>query len=364
MLSEIGRRLRLTIFGTSHGPAVGCVLEGLPAGFTIDMESLRTFLNRRRPGASLTSRLQEQDMPRFTAGIDKQGVCDGKPLAAMIANRDARAGDYRMLKAKPRPGQADYPAYCKYGSRLDMAGGPFSGRLTAPLCLAGGIAVQLLAEDGIFVGSHLLRIGKVEDRPLPLYPTRQLLAGLSRKVIPVLDDEAGHRMQLAAELARQQGDSLGGIIQAAAIGLPVGLGGPLFAGLEPRLAAVLMAIPAAKGIEFGAGFGSARLRGSQNNDSFYRRYDGSIATASNNCGGILGGMSNGMPLTLQMAFKPTPCIALEQRTVDMASGKETPTQSKGRHDPCVVLRCCPIVEAAMALVLADMLMEARETICI
>ena len=214
------------------------------------------------------------------------------------------------------------------------------------------------------MGSHLLRIGKVEDRPLPLYPTRQLLVGLSRKVLPVLDDEARHRIRPTVELARQQGDSLGGIIQAAAIGLPVGLGGPLFAGLEPRLAAVLMAIPAAKGIEFGAGFDSERLRGSQNNDSFYRRYDGSIATVSNNCGGILGGMSNGMPLTQQIAFKPTPSIALEQRTVDMVSGKETFIQSKVRHDPCVALLCCPIMEAAMALVLADMLMEARKTICI
>ena len=348
-----GKTLKLSVFGQSHSESIGMTLAGLPAGEQIDLEALHRFLDRRAPGRTPWSTARkEPDVPMFTTGLEG-GCTTGETITALIRNRDRRSGDYTSFARTPRPGHADYPAAVKYGPAWDNAGGgAFSGRMTAPVCIAGGLCLQLLAREGIRVISRIAEIGGICD-------VGELAESTEGKRFPVVNDDAGDRMIAAIMEAKAAGDSLGGVVECRVLGLPVGLGGPLFDGLESRIAALVFGIPAVKGLDFGAGFEAARLRGSENNDPFVLR-QGRVVTGSNRCGGILGGMSDGMPLVFHVAFKPTPSIALPQRSVDLVRMEETELRIGGRHDPCVVPRAVPVVEAAAALAVCDALLEGRK----
>ena len=353
MSSSIGENLRLTIFGQSHSPAVGMTLEGIPAGFTIDMEALGRFLARRAPGRNAWSTpRKEADAPEFLSGLVGNTTC-GAPLSAIIRNTNTRSGDYELLKTVPRPGHADYTAEIKYGGHQDAAGGGhFSGRLTAPLCAAGGICLQYLEKHGIRIRARILSIGTVTD-PAPFTES------VAEKEFPAEGDAAGEEMKAAIARARAEGDSVGGIVECVAEGLPAGLGDPMFGGMENRISAIVFGIPAVKGIEFGDGFEAARRTGSENNDA-YTAEDGTIHTLTNHAGGILGGITSGMPLVFRAAFKPTPSIAKTQRSVNLETGEDTELSVPGRHDPCIVPRAVPVIEAAAALAVTDALLGRRK----
>ena len=359
MSSEFGNILRVSVFGQSHGKAVGVVVDGLPAGEAIDLEELQRFLDRRRPGTGpLSTARKETDVPEFLSGLEGGKTC-GAPLCAVIKNADQHSKDYGELADKPRPGHADFTAWAKWGGHADMrGGGHFSGRLTAPLCVAGGIAKQILARRGIFVGAHLASVAGICDRPFPLHPTAALFEEVAAKPFPVLDEAAGERMRAAILEAKNDLDSVGGVIECAAAGLPAGLGEPMFGGVENRLAAALFGIPAVKGVEFGEGFRAAELRGSENNDPFTVE-DGEIRAETNRAGGILGGITTGMPLVLRAAVKPTPSIGRPQKTVRLSAMEAAELTVHGRHDPCVAHRAVPVVEAVAAAVLLDMLLEGN-----
>ena len=352
-----GEKLTVTVFGQSHGPAVGMVMTGLPAGLRVDRERLAAFLARRAPGSSpLATARREADAPEFLSGLQENAACGG-PLCAVIANRDARSGDYEGLRDVPRPSHADYPARVKYGPDWDgRGGGQFSARLTAPLCVAGGIALQWLAGRGVTVGAHLAAVGGVKDVPFDaVNVTAEELLFAARQDFPALDRERAERMRREIEEARDDQDSVGGVVECGAVGLPVGVGGALLDGLESALSAALFAIPAVKGVEFGDGFAAAALRGSAHNDPYALR-EGRVVTLTNHGGGLAGGMTTGMPLILRAAFKPTPSIGLPQRSVRLSTMEETELVIPGRHDPCVALRAVPVVEAMTALVLMDKLL--------
>ena len=359
MSSEFGHILRVSVFGQSHGKAIGVNIDGLPAGEPIDLDALNAFLDRRKPGKSPLSTLRkEADIPVFLSGLEN-GVTCGAPLCAIIENSDQHSRDYSELADKPRPSHADYTAWVKWGGQADMrGGGHFSGRLTAPLCIAGGIAKQILARRGVYVGAHLASVGTENDSAFPLLPTAALFDEIAAKPFPVLDDRAGERMRNVILDARQNLDSVGGVIECAAIGVPAGLGDPMFDGIENRLASALFGIPAVKGLEFGLGFGSSRLHGSENNDPFAVE-NGQIVTETNRAGGILGGITTGMPITLRVAVKPTPSISQAQRTVSLSAKEPTELVIKGRHDPCIAHRAVPVVEAVTATVLLDILLEGH-----
>ena len=353
MSSTYGENLHLTIFGQSHSPAIGMTLEGIPAGEQLDFEALQRFLERRAPGRNAYSTARkEADAPEFLSGLRGDTTC-GVPLTAIIRNGDTRSKDYAPFSAVPRPGHADYTANVKYFGCQDYAGGGhFSGRLTAPLCIAGGVCLQILRRRGIEVISRIIAIGDVED-PSPL------TASTAEKAFPTVDEAAGEAMQAAIAQAKAQGDSLGGVIECAVLGLPAGLGDPMFGGMENRIAGIVFGIPAVKGVEFGAGFAAAKLRGSQNNDS-YTVQDGRVETRSNHCGGILGGITNGMPLVFRAAIKPTPSIAMEQDSVNLETLTEEKLRVGGRHDPCIVPRAVPVIEAAAAIAVYDALLGRKK----
>ncbi len=359
MSSSFGQALRVTVFGQSHSEGVGVVLDGLPAGEKIDLDEVRAFLSRRAPGGRLATPRKETDEPRILGGL-VNGLTCGAPLCAVMDNADTRSADYEQLRDLPRPMHADYPAQVKYGGYQDVrGGGHFSARLTLPLCFAGAVCIQLLKRRGVTVGAHLLRIGEATDEPLsPTGVTREQLLSLPTRPLPVLRPSAAEAMPREIELARQQGDSVGGIIECAAVGLPVGLGEPPFGGVENRLSAALFAIPAVKGVEYGAGFMAARLRGSEHNDA-YRMRESRVVTETNRHGGILGGLTTGMPLLLRVAMKPTPSIAREQRTVSLKGGCNAALLIRGRHDPCVALRAVPCVESAVAVTMLDLMLEGK-----
>ena len=353
MSSSYGENLHIHIFGESHGPTVGVTVEGIPAGERVDLEALQHFLDRRAPGRSAWSTpRKEADVPEFLSGLREGKTC-GTPLTAVLRNANTRSGDYDALRDVPRPGHADYTAWVKYGeSRDSRGGGHFSGRLTAPLCVAGGICLQLLAREGITIISRVAAIGGVRDEG-------ELTASTAEKAFPTVSDSAGEAMRSAIAAARAEGDSLGGVIECAVLGLPAGLGDPMFDGMENRIAAAVFGVPAVKGIEFGAGFTAAGLRGSENNDAFSVE-NGRIITESNHCGGILGGITDGMPLTFRAAVKPTPSIARPQQSVDLNTGEIVPLTVTGRHDPCIVPRAVPCLEAAAAIAVYDALLARRK----
>lgn len=354
MSSTYGTMLRLSIFGQSHGKAIGMTLDGVPAGLSVDFGALQTFLDRRAPGKNdWSTPRREADEPEFLSGLLDAHTC-GAPIAAVIANRNTRSGDYDSLKDCPRPGHADFTAQIKYGGWQDSAGGGhFSGRLTAPLCIAGGLCKQWLEMEGIQVGAHIVSISDCADRPFdPITPELNLV----NPAFPVLEQKAGDAMRHAIARARADGDSVGGIIECAAVGLPVGLGEPMFGGMDSRIAQLVYGIPAVRGVDFGAGFSSAYLPGSRCNDEFFLE-NGAVRTKTNRCGGILGGITTGMPLIFQVAFKPTPSIARPQQTVCLSTGEAVTLEISGRHDPCIVPRAVPVVEAAAAIALYDALLE-------
>ena len=359
MSSEFGKLLKVSVFGQSHGRAIGVNMDGLPAGEAINLDELQEFLDRRKPGKSrLSTARKEADRPIFLSGLEN-GVTCGFPLCAIIENADQHSSDYSELADKPRPAHADYTAHVKWAGHADMrGGGHFSGRLTAPLCIAGGIAKQILARRGIFVGAHLSAVAGIPDESFPLTPTPELFDAVAAKAFPVVSDEAGEAMQAAILAAREAGDSVGGIVECAVIGLPAGLGDPMFEGVENRLAAALFGIPAVKGVEFGAGFGACAMRGSENNDPFTVE-NGKIVTTQNNAGGILGGITTGMPVTLRVGIKPTPSIAKAQQTVSLSAAEDTELNIRGRHDPCIAHRAVPVVEAVTAAVILDLLLEGN-----
>lgn len=360
MSSVYHGRLTVSIFGQSHSPGIGVVIDGLPAGEPVDLDELQGFLNRRAPGRQdWSTPRKEEDLPEILSGLS-QGRTNGAPLAAFIRNKNTRSQDYDQLRDIPRPGHADFTAQMKYGGFQDVAGGGhFSGRLTAPLCVAGGICLQLLRRRGIAIGAHIAAIGGIEDdRFDPVSVTPAQLAAVTALEFPVLNGEAGEAMKALIEAARMDLDSVGGQIECAVVGLPTGLGDPMFDGMENRLARLLFAIPAVKGVEFGEGFGVAALRGSQNNDPFY--WDGDqVKTRTNRHGGILGGITSGMPLLFQAAVKPTPSIGREQDSVSLTRRENTKLTIHGRHDPCIVPRAVPCMEAAAALAVCDALLEQQ-----
>ncbi len=353
MASSIGSNIRLTIFGQSHSAAIGMTLEGFPAGIKIDFDKLEAFTSRRAPGRNAYSTARkEADKPEFVSGL-REGVTCGAPLTAIIRNTDTRSNDYSELKILPRPGHADFTASVKYGGYQDYAGGGhFSGRLTAPLCVAGGIVLQILESLGITVISRIASIGNVSD-------DGELLESTASKPFPTVSDESATKMQECIASAKSEGDSVGGIVECKVLGLPVGLGDPMFDGMENKIANIVFGIPAVKGIEFGIGFEASKLRGSQNNDPFEVR-DGKVVTTTNNCGGILGGITTGMPLSFRVAFKPTPSISQKQHSVRLDSLTEGELVVKGRHDPCIVPRAVPCVEAAAAIAVYDAYLEYKK----
>ncbi len=358
MSSTFHGNISVSIFGQSHSGGIGVTIDGLPAGEAIDLDRLQAFLSRRAPGKNAWSTARsEADMPEILSGLVNGRTC-GAPLTAVIRNTNTRSGDYSNLRDIPRPGHADYTAHMKYSGNQDVSGGGhFSGRLTAPLCIAGGVCMQILARRGVEIGAHILSVGNAKDTPfdpLMLMPAELHLPGT--REFPVLDEAAGEAMRAEICAAKEALDSVGGVIECAATGVPVGLGDPMFDGMENRIARIVFAIPAVKGIEFGAGFEAARMRGSRNNDPYYM--DGvSVRTRTNNAGGILGGITSGMPLIFRAAIKPTPSIAQPQQSISLSRLENATLEVRGRHDPCIVPRAVPCMEAALSIALMDAILE-------
>ena len=354
MSSTYGENLRLSIFGQSHGVGIGMTLDGIPAGLPVDMEELQSFLNRRAPGQNdWSTPRKEEDKPEFLAGIENGYTC-GAPIAAVIYNKNTRSGDYDNLKDCPRPGHAEYTAHVKYGGYQDAAGGGhFSGRLTAPLCIAGGLCKQWLENMGIRIGAHIVQIGLESVESFDYLNPQLDQVG---QIFPTLSAESAEAFQAVIAKARSEGDSVGGRIECAITGLPAGIGEPMFGGVESRIAQIVYGIPAVKNVGFGLSDSFAITCGSTSNDPYIFE-DGQVRTVTNNCGGILGGITNGMPVIFDVTIKPTPSISKPQQTVNLKTGENTIIQVKGRHDPCIVPRAVPVVEAAAAIAIFDMILD-------
>ena len=359
MGSYFGNNIRVSVFGQSHSEGIGIVIDGFPAGFSIDREEISRFMARRAPGRNeYSTKRNEADEPVFLSGIVDNVTC-GAPICAVITNTDTRSKDYKNIMDIPRPAHADYTAQCKFNGYQDVrGGGHFSGRLTAPLCIAGAICMQYLASKGIHIGAHISSVAGVNDvRFNPLGEPLELLDRIKASDFPVIDSAAKEAMCNKILEAKADADSVGGTIECIVTGLPAGIGDPMFSGLENIIASAVFAVPAIKGIEFGNGFACAELRGSENNDPFCYAEDGSIRTTTNNHGGILGGISSGMPLLFRVAVKPTPSIGKEQNSISFSEGKDAALVIHGRHDPCIVQRAVPCIEAVTAIALADLLVS-------
>ncbi len=333
MSSIYGENFKVSVWGQSHSKAIGVTIDGLPAGIKIDFGQLQSFLDRRAPGKNRFSTARsEADAPEFLSGLKNEITC-GAPLTAVIYNSDANPSDYESISDTPRPSHADYAAQVKYRGFQDTSGGGhFSGRLTAPLCIAGGICKQILEKQGITINASIKSVGG-ETQP--------------------------ENFAAIVDKARENGDSVGGIIECVAENVPAGIGDPIFDGMENRISAAVFAIPAVKGIEFGNGFACASLHGSENNDAFYSD-GGQIKTKTNNHGGILGGITSGMPIVFRIAVKPTPSIGIMQETVNIKTAENTNISISGRHDPCIVFRALPCVEAAAALAIYDAILGRKK----
>lgn len=355
-MSSFGTKIKLTVFGESHGDGIGVVLDGVPAGYKIDMDKLLLQMARRAPGKDKTSTPRlEKDFPDIKSGI-LNSTTTGAPIACVIENTNTKSGDYSILLETPRPGHSDYTAYVKYNGFNDIrGGGHFSGRLTAPIVFAGAILRQILEQKGIKIAAHISSVGSARDESFnPTVISDELINSLNESSFAVISSEAEQSMRDVIEQARKACDSVGGVVECAVVGMPVGVGGPLFDGIEGKLSQAIFAIPAVKGVEFGSGFNSAMLKGSENNDPFEYKND-KVVTTTNNSGGILGGISNGMPIIFRAAFKPTPSIAVEQNTVNLTTKQNAKLVVKGRHDPCVVPRAVSVVEAMAAIAIFDMI---------
>ena len=354
MSSMTGNKIKISVFGQSHSEGIGVVIDSLPAGKKIDLEKVYQFMERRAPGRSiLSTQRKEADKPEIISGL-VNGVTCGVPLCAVIRNTNTRSADYNNIADTPRPSHADFSGFMRYNGFNDVAGGGhFSGRLTAPLCFAGAVCMQVLEEMGIKIQAHILRIKDVSDESFN--PVSVAEMNIGKKPFPVINEKAGEKMRAEIDKARLDCNSVGGIIECAVTGLRAGLGNPMFDGVENMLAKNIFGIPAVKGIEFGNGFGAAGLFGSENNDDFCIE-NGEIKTVTNNSGGINGGITNGMPIIFRAAFKPTPSIYKEQNSVSIKDKTEKKLKIEGRHDPCIVPRAVPVVEAVTAFTILDMIM--------
>lgn len=354
MSNTFGQKLKVTIFGESHGTAIGCIIDGLPAGISIDWDAVRRDMARRAPGSSaLATPRREKDAFEILSGYFNDRTT-GTPLAMEIRNGDQHSKDYGILKDCMRPGHADYTGHVKYGGYNDYrGGGHFSGRITAPLTFAGSIARQVLSAKGIHIGAHVTRIAGIEDRRFdPLGESEATFASLREETLPVLTKDIGEKMEAAILAAKAEGDSVGGIVECMVTGLPVGLGDPFFDSLESQLSHMMFSIPAVKGIEFGDGFALAAMKGSAANDGMHWA-EGKVETKTNHNGGILGGISGGSPVIFRLAIKPTASIGKPQLTVNLTERKDTLLTIGGRHDPCIIPRAIPVIETAAALVILD-----------
>ncbi len=357
MSSVLGNKLKLSVFGESHGAAIGCVIDGMPAGIKLDFDEINREMARRAPGKDKTATARkENDMPHILSGL-LNGVTTGAPLAMIIENTNTKSGDYGNLMTVPRPGHSDYPAYVKYGGNNDIrGGGHFSGRLTAPVVFAGAVAKQILKNQGIQIGAHISKIGNVCDCPFDKNNiSEDMLAQLAKKSFAVINSSKEQEMRDFVEKARLGGDSAGGVIECAVTGMPAGIGGNMFDTVESRLSAALFGVPAVKGVQFGAGFDFAEMLGSEANDA-YEVCNGGVHTLSNHNGGILGGMTNGAPIVFSAVVKPTPSISKPQKSVNLQKMENEMLVVSGRHDPCIVPRAVPVIEAVTAFVLLDLMM--------
>lgn len=360
MSSQWGKNLRISVFGESHGVGIGVVLDGFPSGLSLDMEQLSDEMARRRPGIGRhTTARSEGDNVEILSGIYK-GYTSGAPICGIIRNHDTKSEDYKELEDLPRPGHADFTGGVRYHGFNDPRGsGHFSGRITAPLVFAGEICRQYLETKGIYIGSHIQKIKDVIDCPFdPCRVGESELLKLRSMSVPVNDRSCAQEMLDTIENARLGMDSVGGIVETAIIGLPAGIGSPMFANVEARLSSILFSVPAVKGLEFGEGFAIACLNGSEANDAFYMA-DGVVRTKTNNNGGINGGITNGMPVVFRVAIKPTSSIGLEQDTVDLRTGIASKLCVKGRHDPCIVIRVVPVIDAVAAIAVLDLLLDSN-----
>ncbi|MBE6720370.1 MAG: chorismate synthase [Ruminococcaceae bacterium] len=358
MSSVTGKNIILSVFGESHGEAIGCVIDGLPSGVKLDFNRIYAEMARRAPGKDKTSTPRlENDVPHILSGVI-DGTTTGAPLAMIIKNTNTKSGDYSNIMTVPRPSHSDYPAWVKFGGHNDVrGGGHFSARLTAPMVFAGAIAKQILESKGITVGAHILQIGSVCDVPFDKNGvTAEQLVTLSSKQFAVTDDAVEQKMRDEVEKYRLDLNSVGGIIECAAVGLPTGVGGNIFDTVEGRLSQILFGIPAVKGVQFGLGFDFASANAKQVNDG-YEIKDGKVCLTSNNNGGVLGGMTSGAPIVLSVAIKPTPSIASPQNSVNLNTMQNTTLEIKGRHDPCILPRAVPVVESAVALGILDIISE-------
>lgn len=356
MSSTFGEKIKISVFGESHGEGIGVVIDGLPSGVSIDTDAVLLQMARRAPGRDKTATpRRESDLPKILSGMPGNTLT-GAPLCAVIENTNTRSQDYGNLMTKPRPGHSDYTAYVKYKGANDVrGGGHFSGRLTAPLVFAGAICRQILAEKGIKIAAHIGSIGSVTDKlfdPVDIEP--ELIDKLNKSSFALIDEGVEAKMRAEVDAAKAEHDSVGGMVECAVTGLPAGFGEPMFDGVEGVIAKAVFGVPAVKGIEFGTGFALAQMRGSQANDPF-RYKDGKVVTETNNCGGILGGITDGMPLIFRAAIKPTPSISREQKTVDLQTGSNAVLTVQGRHDPCIVPRAVPVIEAVTAIAVINIL---------
>lgn len=354
-MNTFGNKVKVTVFGESHANAIGVTVDGLPAGTPVNEAYIQSLLDLRAPGKSDTAtRRKEPDKAEFLSGV-KDGYTCGGSVAAIIRNTDTRSGDYASLEGKPRPSHADYPAMVKYGNAIDRrGGGQFSGRLTAPLVIAGGIVLPLLEQKGIRIAAHIASVGNVSDTAFDTLDDQpELMQKLNAMPFAVIDENAGESMRSCIRAAAAEGDSVGGTIECKVTGLPVGTGSPMFDGIENTISRAVFAVPAVKGIEFGVGFDGVTLRGSAYNDAYYYDKNGNVRTRTNHAGGICGGMATGMPVIFRVCVKPTPSISREQDTVDMNAHENSKIIIHGRHDPCIVPRAVSVIRAVTALALYE-----------
>lgn len=357
MGSCFGNKIKVSIFGESHGTAIGVVIDGLPSGEKIDMDEVYAQMARRAPGNDKTATpRKESDTPEILSGL-LNGVTTGAPLAAVIRNTNTRSADYGNIMAAPRPGHSDYTAYLRYEGFNDVrGGGHFSGRLTANIVFAGAIIRQILKRRGIDIAAHIYSIGNAYDEPFnPTGIDKATIERLNTEKFALVNPEKEDNLRAEVEAVRVKGDSIGGIVECIVQGMPAGFGEPMFGGVENVISSVVFGVPAVKGIEFGSGFAGSHSTGSQNNDEFYYDENGNVKTRTNNHGGALGGITSGMPILFRAAIKPTPSISVEQNTIDLQNKTNTILSVKGRHDPCIVTRAVSVIEAAAAIAVINIL---------